>query len=245
MRIFQDPMEMIKEVERDLFEMGIRYQSTTVQDQQVENNPDFMTIELMGYTYALIGFEGLNKMVKYLDNNLVWATKEGDERLCILDPMRSTDCNPGMAWLYDEKRWENFLRDGKFAYSYTERWHYQLPYILSELIRRPNSRQIIMTMYDVHQDLMNWGGQDRVPCSISYHFIARDGKLNIIYNQRSCDFLKFFSTDVYITCMLLANMVNAHNALVEEDKYLQVGRLIHSVGSLHAFAKDLEGRNIF
>lgn len=245
MRIYQDPVEMVKEVERDLFEMGIRYQSTTVQDQQVEDNPDYLTIELMGYTYALTGYEGLNTMVEYMNNNLRWAVAEGQERLSILGQVRTTHCNPGSAWYYDEERWQPFIRDGKFSYSYVERWHYQLPYIISELIHRPNSRQIIMTMYDVHQDLMNWGGQDRVPCSLSYHFIARDGKLNLIYNQRSCDFLKFFTTDVYITCMLLQGIVNAHNALVPADKELQVGRFVHSLGSLHGFAKDLEGRNIF
>ena len=53
MRIYTDAVEMIKEVERDLFEMGIRYQSTTVQDRIVGNDPEFQTIELTAYQYSL------------------------------------------------------------------------------------------------------------------------------------------------------------------------------------------------
>lgn len=36
MRIYQNIEEMVKEVERDLYEMGITYTSKTVQDQKVE-----------------------------------------------------------------------------------------------------------------------------------------------------------------------------------------------------------------
>jgi thymidylate synthase len=94
-----------------------------------------------------------------------------------------------------------------------------------------------MTMYDVHQDMMNWGGRDRVPCSLTYQFIVRDGTLTLVYNQRSCDFIKFFASDVFITCELLSYVAEMLN--------VKVGRFVHFLGSLHAFAGDLEGRDIF
>jgi thymidylate synthase len=230
-------MEMIREVERDLFEMGIRYQSDTVQDKQVGNDPRYRTIELPGYAYALTGFDRgqLEQMVTYMGNNLEWAKAEEVERLGLDDS--TCDPNPGKAWLIDEKKWEQFMRDGLFSYTYAERWLHQLPYIINELNRRPNSRQAIMTMYDVHQDMMNWGGRDRVPCSLTYQFLIRNNELTLIYNQRSCDFMKFFSTDVYITVGLLNQMAEWTNS--------KPGRLIHFIGSLHAFAGDLEDRRIF
>jgi len=233
MRIYQSTVEMIREVERDLFEMGVRYQSATVQDQQVGRDPRFMTIELTGYAYTLTGYDDADRAVLYMQNSLDWARAEASERLVgeVVPP------NPGSAWREDRGRWEKFVRDGAFSYSYAERWQYQLPYIIRELRNRPSTRQAVMTMYDVHQDMMNWGGRDRVPCSLSYQFVIRDGVLTLVYNQRSCDFVKFFSTDVYITCELLKHMAR-------ETKTLP-GRLIHFLGSLHAFAGDLEGKKIF
>jgi thymidylate synthase len=233
MRIFQNAMEMVKEVERDLFEMGIRYQSDTVQDRNVSKDPGFRTIEISGYAYALTGFSGLDEMVKYLGNNLFWAEEEAKERLypSVCDP------NPGMAYLNDLTKWKKFLRDGMFSYSYAERERYQIPYVIRELLARPNSRQAMITVYDVHQDMMNWGGRDRVPCSVSYQFIVRDEAMTLIYTQRSCDFLAFFSTDVYLAVRLLFHVAEQVNA--------KPMRLIHFIGSLHSFAKDLEGRGIF
>jgi thymidylate synthase len=233
MRIYDDAMEMVKEVERDLFEMGIRYQSATVQDKVVADDPRYQTIELIGYAYSLTRFDQLNQMLYYMGSNKQWAGTEFDERYS----RTAYDPNPGMAWTLHEDKWAQFIRDGKFAYSYAERWQYQIPYIVDELRRRPNSRQVVMTMYDVHQDLMNWGGRDRVPCSISYQFVRRDDGLTLIYNQRSCDFMQFFATDVYITCRLLLEIADLLN--------IKPTRFVHFLGSIHAFAKDLEGRDIF
>lgn len=234
MRIYSNPAEMVREVERELFEMGTRYQTMTVQDQNVENNPDFMTIELNGYSYSLTGFENgkMKEMIDYLKGNHRWIHDEFIERIFPTVPM-----NPGTAYQVWPDRWVQFLRDGKFAYTYGERWSWQLPYVIDELARRPTSRQAIMTMYDAHQDIMNWGGRDRVPCSISYQFLIRDGKLDLIYNERSCDFMKFFVSDVAITCMLLMHVANILN--------VGFGKFVHNIGSLHAFAGDLKGRNIF
>ena len=234
MRIYNDALEMVKEVERDLFEMGIRYQTETVQDQHVKDDPGFQTIELFGYTYTLKKFDKLLEMNVHMDAHHVWINSENFERL-IEPPF--PNMNPGHAWKKYPALWEKFLRDGKFSYSYTERWNEQLSYVINELKLRPNSRQVIMTMYDRHQDMMNWGGRDRVPCSLTYQFLIRDGKLNLLYSQRSCDFITFFAADVYLTIQLLL--------YVAEWVDVEPGFFIHFIGSLHAFAKDLEGRNIF
>jgi len=242
MRIYQNPVEMVKEVERDLFEMGVRYHTETVQDKFVGDDPGYRAIELTGYAYSLTAsFDNvrLEQMMKYLNGNVEWAKREEVERL--LGTRENAGprgpLNPGESWKLDSGKWGKFIRDGKFSYSYGERWQAQLPYVIDELKRRPTTRQAIMTMYDVHQDMMNWGGRDRVPCSISYQFVLRNGNLTLIYNQRSCDFMKFFASDVYLTTRLLQHVASEINATPS--------RFVHFIGSLHAFAKDLEGRNIF
>ena len=170
MRIYQNVIEMVKEVERDLFEMGVRYQTATVQDQEVADNPDFQTIELFGYAYTLTQHPDLLNMVSYLNLNRKWLEAEEKERLFGMiysnSPASGSYLNPGTAWQKNKKLWGPFIRDNKFSYSYAERWQEQISYIINELELRPNSRQAIMTMYDRHQDMMNWGGRDRVPCSL-------------------------------------------------------------------------------
>ena len=72
---------------------------------------------------------------------------------------------------------------------------------------------------------------------MSYQFISRDDKLNIIYNQRSCDFVNHFVFDVFFAIQLLL-----HVAAKTKN---EVGDFIHFLGSLHAFEKDMKGRGIF
>jgi len=249
MRIYKDPMEMIKEVERDLFEMGLRYQSKTVQDQDVAEDPDFQTVELFGYSYQLLPpFRGheLLEMVEYTDGGnkemidrmcfRKWVVNEAQER--IHGPVGgSAERNPGEAWQIYDSFWDRFIRDGFFSYSYCERWMEQIPYVIRELFLRPQSRQAMITMYDRHQDMMNWGGRDRVPCSVSYQFAIREDQLFLIYNQRSCDFIKFFAADIFFTIALQEYIAGCLG--------IECGPFIHFLGSIHAFAGDLKGRNIF
>jgi len=237
MRIFTNPVEMVKEVERDLFEMGTRYQSSTVQDQDVADDPDFQTMELCGYAYMLTEFDS-NNMFDMLDHsgkiNAEWLNYEDQERR-----YGTTDrpLNPGLAYTFNGEFWEKFIRNGVFSYSYAERFQAQLPYIIRELKAKPNTRQAVMTMYDRHQDMMHWGGRDRVPCSLTYQFMLREDKLVLIYNQRSCDFVKFFPSDVWLTVNLLKH--------VAREIGKEPGQFIHMLGSLHAFAGDLKGKEIF
>jgi thymidylate synthase len=229
---------MIKEIEREIWEMGTRYNSDTVQDKVVTGDSKFQTIELFGYSYMLKdGYlkSDLEKIILYFgdENDLAWCKAEIQERL----NFALINKNPGEAWKIKDKFWGQFLRDGIFSYSYTERWQQQLPFIINELKIRPNSRQAMMTMYSAEKDIMNFGGRDRVPCSVSYQFAIRNDKLTLIYNQRSCDFLKFFAADVYFTVHLLNYVAN--------EVGVEMGNFIHFLGSLHAFAGDLEGRGIF
>lgn len=232
MRIYLDGMEMVREVERDLYEMGVRYQSATVQDQNVEDDPRYETLELTAYQYSLKDprTADLAKMVKYLGGNLGWANQELIDRI-------QWSPNPGYAWITDFEKWSKFIRDGKFSYHYAERLAPQLDAVINELKIRPNTRQALMAMYDDRADRMNWGGRDRVPCSLTYHFMLRQGGLTVIYSQRSCDFLKFFATDVYITVGM------AEHVAREIDS--EVVQFVHVINSLHAFRGDMDRRGVF
>lgn len=230
MRIFNNAMEMVREVERDLGEMGIRVQPATMQDKDVSGDKDYETIELQAYGYTLTRFDKMDEMIAYLGGNKDWADAE------MADRTRPEYVNPGTAHELLPV-WAEFLRDGQFAYTYNERFREQLPQVIRELTVRPNTRQAIVTMYDRHQDMNNWGGKDRVPCSLSYQFYNRGDRLHMIYVMRSCDFLTHFVHDVYLASGLLRHVADAIG--------VKPGHLTHFIGSLHAYQKDVAKRGIF
>jgi thymidylate synthase len=232
-RIYVDALEMIKEVERDLFEMGTNVQSHTVQDRDVHDDPNFRTIELFGYGYTLLNLDetNLHRMMDHTKTNYAWALSES------VDRVQPTLINPGGTYLMDEGLWAKYVRkDGRFAYTYNERIRTQLERTIQELRAKPRTRQAVITVYD-KSDMSNWGGVDRVPCSMHYQFAERGGKLNVIYVMRSCDFLKHFASDVYFASALLRH--------VAVQTGMQVGALHHFLGSLHAFKGDMDRRGIF
>jgi len=230
-RIYKDCYEMIREVERDLFEMGIKFQSETVQDKVVKDDPNFMTLELTGYDYKLTGYDKLDEMLKYLNISEEWVSQDFMERI------EDKFLNPGDAWKINSELWEQYLHDGMFQYTYNERIRGQLPLLLRELTSRRNTRQGIITIYDYHQDIMNWGSKGRVPCSMYYQFFIRNNKLQMIYVMRSCDFLKHFAGDVALAIKMLF--------YISEKINVEVGTFTHFIGSLHAFYIDLNKRGIF
>lgn len=234
MRIYSDPIEMAKEVERDLYEMGVEYQSYSVQNKKVFDNTEYRMRELIGYSYMLHHTNEFywDVAITYLGGNKIWCSLEFSERIS------STHINPGMSWLEDSVLWKQYLNtDNKFDYTYNERISKQIQQIISTLQQIPNSRQAILTIYDFHDDFHSWNGTKRVPCSMYYHFLLRDNCLNVIYNQRSCDFLKHFIHDSYLAYKMMC--------FIAEKIQAEPGDLIHTINSLHAFNIDLEKRNIF
>lgn len=233
MRIFINPYEMIREVERDLFEMGIQVQPESMQDLDVKDNPDYETLELQAYGYTLTNAtkEKLTEAMDYMKCNTEWAMSE------FADRVDDRHINPGNSWELRKEVWVPYIHDGRFAYTYNERFREQLPYILWELSKRPNTRQAVMTMYDRHQDITNMGGKSRIPCSMYYQFYIRNGQLNLIYTMRSVDFLTHFMYDVYFAVRLLEFVASVIK--------VPIGHFTHFMGSLHAYKKDMQKRGIF
>lgn len=86
MRIYTNWDECYNEVLRDLAEMGIVVRPKTMQDKNIEGNPDYETKELQNYSYSL-----LNANSKDITGvTQPWADKEFEER--ITDPwLRNAD----------------------------------------------------------------------------------------------------------------------------------------------------------
>ena len=242
MRSFRNTGEMVGEVEREIFEMGINNHPQTMQDEKVSGNPNFDTKELMGYSYALSSWDDLDSIFLNYDNpsirkkGLPYCLVEHTDRISRLL------LNPGTSWVHRKEVWERFLEpDNKFSYTYSERITPQIDRVITELTKNPGSRQCVLTFYDRHDDLENLGGKRRIPCSMYYQFLQREihgeQTLSLIYTMRSCDFYNHFPIDVYLAIKMLEYVAEAIGA-----KPLN---FVHFMGSLHAYAKDQKYRRIF
>ena len=243
MRIYTNAQEMVEEVKRDLAEMGIVVRPATMQDKYVKGNPDYETKELQNYSYCL-----LNARSQDIPGvTQPWADAEFKER--VTDPWeRYPDgepllesisppnfINPGEAWKLREEVWSEYMHDGKLAYTYNELlWNNdQLTKIMNRLKEDPDSRQLWISLWNPDKDPDFLGGVSRVPCSLGYGLQVRDGKLNLHYVMRSCDFVTHFRNDVYLAIKFLE--------WVAEKTGYPVGDFTHTMFSLHVYNKDIQG----
>jgi len=84
------------------------------------------------------------------------------------------------------------------------------------------------------------GGSKRAPCTIGYHFLMRDGKLDINYHIRSCDFVRHFRDDLYLTVRLLLWVLERCREINPEWKDVKPGLFVMQIGSLHIFRNDYQ-----
>lgn len=224
MRTYATYWEVESEIKRDLKELAVVYQSKSVQDMDVSNDPGYLTHELMNYTYSLIEPESAwEDLPERLEE---YVTAEFAER------MGPIHLNPGLSWKVDADYWQQFLHNGKFSYTYSER---MVPYINAvKVLLQGNSetRQAWLPIWHP-DDLLSTGGDIRVPCSLGYHLMVRQGSLHLHYVMRSCDFIKHFRKDVVLAVLYQ----NFFRQLLQ----VSMGYFTHTIFSLHAFAKDLEG----
>ena len=239
MRIYMDAPEMIEETKRDLAEMGITVKPATMQDKYVKGDPDYETKELQNYSYCLLDA----KSGDIPGVTQPWADAEFEER--VIDPwtrspqtgrpILSKFINPGKAWELRKEVWSEYMHHGRLAYTYNELlWQNdQLTKVINRLKEDPDSRQLWISLWNPYRDPDFLGGVSRVPCSLGYGLQVRDGRLNLHYVMRSCDFATHFRNDVYLAIRFLE--------WVSEKTGYPVGSFTHTIFSLHVYNKDVEG----
>lgn len=239
MRIYSNCVEAAKEIERDLIEMGTEVQSSTMQDIDVRDNPDFMTKELIGYHYMITDPSlSLKEWEDYFKLNRGWLEEEFIERI------DEGGLNPGTAWAMRKDTWSPFIHQGKFAYTYSERVSYQITKVISELNRNPSTRQAVVDVYQGILDSERLGGKQRVPCSMYYQFFRRKlrslgnvERLHMVYTMRSCDFYLHFPYDVSLAIRL--------GEYIAWHLNIELGSFQQYIGSLHAYKRDYKNKGIF
>jgi hypothetical protein len=199
--------------------------------------------------------------------NLPFAEKQFEDRVSgkPLNPPPSDKLWPWAHHLDDDKK------DEKYSHTYPERfWPKQagseptyvqgdggtlrksphrgirfdygdLQDVVQQLSKSPYTRQAYLPIWFPEDTGAVHG--ERVPCSLGYHFLCRDGRLDCTYFIRSVDFYRHFSDDVYMAGRLLQWVCKeAFQQDQEEGKphppYVDPGVLTMHMVSLHIFEAE-------
>ena len=263
MRIYENCEELMSEMGRDLWEMGKEVKPKTYQNKKIEGNDDFVTKELICEQYCLTSLDEVQYLFAFTKDK-AWAEAEFAERIKgEINPGSAYKLRPEMWEEFLVQDGEGLPR---FDYSYGERINQGVTYkggihklieaIAIQLAEDPDTRKAILPIYGTYtrynhdekgrpnsytfeRDIDFMDGAHRIPCSMYFDFLLRNGKLNICYHQRSSDFVQHFGNDVYLAWKLMEYMVELINRYKKSDEdAVEVGYLYHTIDSLHAYKKD-------
>ena len=240
------------------------------QSMDVSDKPHMSTFELLNYTvkWDLGEHEDLKFYQDEIKPNLPWADDHFTKERVSGDPInpgttwrdwpyassadkhrRPGEDDPQFDHSYAERYWPKFagktkggllesdvpssiLKGVRFAYG-------DLDDLVDLLSREPTTRQAFLPVW-FPEDLGAIAQGKRVPCSLGYHFIMRAGTLHVVYYIRSCDFVRHFRDDVYLTIRLLLWVLEQCRLANVDPMWDDVkpGTLTMHITSLHIFQAD-------
>lgn len=240
---------------RNRFVNGLSNQVEVGEWQAIKGHTPFArTYELEDISFEIPVPEGQEEWVQMIKPNLPWAEDHFQERVS------GKPLNPAPShawWPFNVNKNKLHIKQGKFSHTYPERMWPRYASATDDPNDRPigpdGSNRGIRYRYGDLADLVNlletsphtrqaylpiWFPEDtgshhgeRVPCTIGYHFLTRNGKTKIVYYMRSCDFIRYFRDDVYMAGRLLQ--------WVCERVGTKPSKLVMHISSMHIFEADL------
>ncbi len=235
--------EAISQCMIDLSDNGVAYKSNK---WQAIDSPDSL-FEIIDIHLKIKIPESISELGVLCNADLPWAENHFQERIS------GNPANPGFEyqnWPYykPNKHNSSFRAEGEgyFSHTYMERFWPDISIIgtgkmkyrygnfqdlLDRLISDPYTRQAYFAIWHPNDQSNN---NVRLPCTIGYQILIREGKLNILYTIRSCDIFRHFKNDIYMTMRLAQYIRDVLIAKGVFDK-LEVGNMGMYIGSLHCF----------
>ena len=154
---------------------------------------------------------------------------------------------------YQERYWPKEANGGPAAHLYHRGIRYEygdLHDLITHLFHDPFTRQAYLPVWFPEDTGVVHGG--RVPCTLGYHFMMRQvfngdlGKerleLMVFYYIRSCDLVRHFKNDVYLTSRLLQHILATLKGMTKDGSFgwhdVSCGNLIMHISSLHCFKSE-------
>jgi hypothetical protein len=114
--------------------------------------------------------------------------------------------------------------------------------LVTLLVQQPHTRQAYLPIFFPEDTGVGDGG--RKPCTLGYQFILREGGLHCFYPMRSCDLVRHFRDDVYLTIRLMLWIIeqcrhSAYGCVVSPVwETARLASLTMHMTSLHIFEND-------
>lgn len=185
-----------------------------------------------------------------------WAAAQFEERVSGLP------WNPGKTykdWPYHKGDDARHRTEEKFSHTYMERYfprnapfyngglwrtnegirfkYGDLNNLVHMLSERPLTRQAYLPVWFPEDLYAADACNERVPCTLGYHFLSDGHALDVDYFIRSCDYVRHLRNDIYMTCRLL-QWVCDKLSIESIPQGIVPGRLVMHIGSLHYFRGD-------
>lgn len=207
--------------------------------QGLKEPPEFLEILHVRESFPL--GQTIGNFKKQFNPKLPWADEHFLERIS------GKPLNPPPS----HSKWSNkasdyLSKDDKFSHSYPERFwskglHTGIRFDIGDLNdlidllkSQKLTRQAYLPIY-FPEDISAANQGERIPCTLGYHFIIRNNKLDVFYIMRSCDILRHLPNDLYLTARL------AHYVLSSiKHKELTLGTIEFATTSLHCFTSDIK-----
>lgn len=239
------------------------------QAMNIKNRPEAEMREVLHYRLDanLHGMESLEYYREHIEPNLPWADDHFKERICGL-PINPGKEWENWPWSrsanshrqaekfnhnYMERYWPKFagrvaeptrtIRDFSTKVGDPEphsgiyHEYGDLGDLIQLLAKEPMTRQAYFPIWFPEDTGITHEG--RKPCTLGYHFIMRNGFLDIRYDIRSCDLYRHFRDDIYLTIRLgLYILDRCREINPSEWGHVVPGRFIMNITSLHMFIND-------
>lgn len=234
----------------------------TWQQLSVADSPMHATYELEQVTLWIgeVPLE-VGELQEFIDPDLPWAEDHFQERV------GGKPINPGKAheyWPYHGADAALHLRqqgdDTIYDHNYMERfwpkeagwdnndaviphmgirfWYGDLSDVVDLIVAEPMTRQAYLPVW--FPEDTGAVSRQRVPCTLGYHFMVREGVLSAQYFMRSTEIYRHFTNDVYMAMRLMQWVMNQVNHRSDGHPILGLGQLAIHTSSLHGFVGDLE-----
>jgi hypothetical protein len=227
------------------------------QSQDVKSRPEMVSFELRHAHIAMSVPKRQDALATMTSANLPWAEDHFQERVGgePLNPPPSEQW-----WPYAQAGNAAHKEGEKFSHTYPERFwpkhahavnnfpsqaHWGIRYRYGDLQDVVNLLRSDITTRQAYlpvwfpEDTGSVSGQ-RVPCTLGYHFLCREGRMDIEYHIRSCDFMRHWRDDVYMAGRLLqwvCGQLNGENPTTHSSQ-VRPSKLIMNIGSFHIFRGD-------
>lgn len=258
------PLGMVKAEMNNMFLSRKPLNTGEWQSQDISDKPMLATREVQNVSICLALPRSAETLAVETGANLPWAEDHFQERVSG-EPLNPP---PSEAWwpyaqhgnsdhkkgeqfshTYPERMWPKFagldptgqLQSEDFhplAIHHGIRFAYgDLEDVVQQLKKGPLTRQAYLPIWFPEDTGAVHG--ERVPCTLGYHFLIRDGKLTITYYIRSCDFIRHFSDDVYMAGRLAQWMTERLNEDAAPLEHYTPWELVMHIASFHIFEGDV------